>query len=104
MIFPQNANYSPISSSPENNGTYVKPPAPQLVTTSIGYVGPGTGVPSPPRPMNWNRNVPPDKLSFTMRREFEKAKEEAELIQQLRTVSIVLLSRFLVDFILILCV
>lgn len=81
----QNTNYSPTSNSPENNSTYMKPPAPQLVTTSIGYVGPGTGMPSPPRPMNWNRNVPPDKLSFTMRREFEKAKEEAELIQQLRT-------------------
>lgn len=63
---------------------YVKPPAPQLVTTSVGFVG---NSPSPPRPMTWSRNVPPDKLSFTMRREFEKAKEEAELIQQLRTVS-----------------
>lgn len=39
------------------------------------------------RSVRWGRDVPPDKLSFTMRREFEKAKEEAELIKQLRTVS-----------------
>uniref|UniRef100_A0A1B6BZY8 Calponin-homology (CH) domain-containing protein n=1 Tax=Clastoptera arizonana TaxID=38151 RepID=A0A1B6BZY8_9HEMI len=75
--------------SPENNSVngcnniYIKPVGPQLVTTTVGYVG--TGVPPSPRPMTWNRNVPPDKLSFTMRREFEKAKEEAELIQQLKT-------------------
>ncbi|XP_034231581.1 leucine-rich repeat and calponin homology domain-containing protein isoform X5 [Thrips palmi] len=37
------------------------------------------------RSVRWGRDVPPDKLSFTMRREFEKAKEEAELIKQLRT-------------------
>lgn len=38
--------------------------------------------------MRWGRDVPPDKLSFTMRREFEKAKEEAELIKLLRSVSV----------------
>lgn len=32
-------------------------------------------------------DTPFDKLQFTMRREYEKAKEEAELIRQLRTVS-----------------
>ncbi|EEB19708.1 calponin homology domain containing protein, putative [Pediculus humanus corporis] len=37
-----------------------------------------------PKPMKWNTDIPADKLSFTMRREFEKAKEEAELIEQLR--------------------
>lgn len=30
----------------------------------------------------------PEKYSFTMRREFERAKEEADLIEQLRNVSI----------------
>uniref|UniRef100_A0A1B6GPQ1 Calponin-homology (CH) domain-containing protein n=1 Tax=Cuerna arida TaxID=1464854 RepID=A0A1B6GPQ1_9HEMI len=91
VIPSRNLNYTPPppptaqDSSTTVNGcttTYVKPPAPQLLTTSLGYVGSNT---TPPRPMAWNRNVPPDKLSFTMRREFEKAKEEAELIQQLRT-------------------
>jgi len=36
--------------------------------------------------VRWGRDVPPDKLSFTMRREFEKAREEAELLKQLRMV------------------
>jgi hypothetical protein len=40
--------------------------------------------------MTWNRDVPPEKLSFTMRREFDKAREEAELIEQLRSVSFVI--------------
>lgn len=31
-------------------------------------------------------DIPFDKMQFTMRREYEKAKEEAELIRQLRTV------------------
>lgn len=31
-------------------------------------------------------DVPFDKMQFTMRREYEKAKEEAELIRQLRSV------------------
>lgn len=62
---------------------YVKPQPPQIGTSGLGILGNNA---SPPRPAAWNRNVPPDKLSFTMRREFEKAKEEAELIQQLRTV------------------
>lgn len=43
---------------------------------------------SSPRPTKWNTDIPTDKLSFTMRREFEKAKEEAELIEQLRQVSV----------------
>lgn len=30
----------------------------------------------------------PEKYSFTMRREFERAKEEADLIEQLRNVGI----------------
>lgn len=68
--------------------------------TSLSFLNSGngavnnTGTPNSPRPMAWNRNVPPDKLSFTMRREFEKAKEEAELISQLRTVCIIYCSVF----------
>lgn len=33
-----------------------------------------------------SRDIPYDKMQFTMRREYEKAKEEAELIRQLRSV------------------
>lgn len=38
------------------------------------------------RNVSWNRDVPADKLSFTMRREIDKHKEETELIAQLRKV------------------
>jgi len=46
------------------------------------------GSPKSPRSVTWNSNVP-EKYSFTMRREFERAKEEADLIEQLRNVSII---------------
>lgn len=38
------------------------------------------------RNVSWNSDIPPEKLSFTMRREFDKQKEETELLTQLRTV------------------
>ncbi|PNF42804.1 hypothetical protein B7P43_G13605 [Cryptotermes secundus] len=81
-------------------------PSPKLVTASVGYVHspvpvpasgsqhrpstlgqPGTRSPKigASRAMTWNRDIPPEKLSFTMRREFDKAREEAELIEQLRS-------------------
>lgn len=44
------------------------------------------GSPKSPRSVTWNSNMP-EKYSFTMRREFERAKEEADLIEQLRNVS-----------------
>lgn len=81
-------------------------PSPKLVTASVSYVQssvpvsasgsqhrPSTlGQPCTRSPkigtsrgMTWNRDVPPEKLSFTMRREFDKAREEAELIEQLKS-------------------
>lgn len=39
------------------------------------------------RSVSWNRDVSTEKLSFTMRREFDKHKEEEELIKQLKSVS-----------------
>lgn len=86
-------------------------PSPKLVTASVGYVHspvpvpasgsqhrpstlgqPGTRSPKigASRAMTWNRDIPPEKLSFTMRREFDKAREEAELIEQLRSVSFII--------------
>lgn len=38
------------------------------------------------RTISWNQDVPKDKMSFTMRREIDKAKEETDLINQLRNV------------------
>jgi hypothetical protein len=39
------------------------------------------------RTVSWNRDVPSDKMSFTMRREIDKQREESELLKQLRIVS-----------------
>ncbi|KAK7793711.1 hypothetical protein R5R35_007868 [Gryllus longicercus] len=86
-----------VPGSSANSGT---PGSPRLVTASIVYANSvpassngsrnpsQTGPRSPKigssRGIPWNRDVPPDKLSFTMRREFDKAREEAELTEQLR--------------------
>ncbi|KOC68095.1 Leucine-rich repeat and calponin homology domain-containing protein 3 [Habropoda laboriosa] len=63
---------------------------PRLVKTAVSYVEGSNkspsrngGSPKSPRSVTWNSNVP-EKYSFTMRREFERAKEEADLIEQLR--------------------
>ncbi|XP_023028980.1 leucine-rich-repeats and calponin homology domain protein isoform X2 [Leptinotarsa decemlineata] len=38
------------------------------------------------RNISWDHDVPTDKMSFTMRREIDKAKEETDLINQLRNI------------------
>ena len=59
----------------------------RVLRASVGYIGThprrqwGETPESPTPP-------PPDRFSFTMRREFDKAKEEAELVQQLRHVNL----------------
>lgn len=40
------------------------------------------------RNISWNKEIPTEKMSFTMRREIDKAREETDLINQLRTVSV----------------
>lgn len=48
---------------------------------------------SNPSPSIWSKNntqVTKNKLQFTMKREYERAKEEAELLKQLRHVSILI--------------
>lgn len=59
----------------------------KLLTTSVSYLK--GAAPKPPSKMAWNKDTPPDKLSFTMKREFDKQKEELDLLQQLRTVRLV---------------
>ncbi|CAB3231393.1 unnamed protein product [Arctia plantaginis] len=56
----------------------------RLLTTSVSYLK--GAAPKPPGKMAWNKDSPSDKLSFTMKREFDKQKEESDLIQQLRTI------------------
>jgi hypothetical protein len=38
------------------------------------------------RTITWNKDVPMEKMTFTMRREIDKAREETDLINQLRNV------------------
>lgn len=54
----------------------------KLLTTSVSYL---KGAPA--KQNKWNKEAVNDKLSFTMKREFDKQKEELDLLQQLRTVS-----------------
>ncbi|XP_025156329.1 leucine-rich repeat and calponin homology domain-containing protein 1 isoform X2 [Harpegnathos saltator] len=81
---------SPIKTSSSILSTNASPAhAPRLVKTAVGYVegnkspSRNGGSPKSPRSVTWNSNLP-EKYSFTMRREFERAKEEADLIDQLR--------------------
>ncbi|KAL4715171.1 hypothetical protein ACJJTC_012218 [Scirpophaga incertulas] len=66
------------SSIPRANGDGAR-----LLTTSVSYV---KGAPKPASKLPWNKDAAPDKLSFTMKREFDKQKEEEELLQQLRVI------------------
>lgn len=65
---------------------------PRLVKAAVAFVeqnikSPSINGASPKssRSVTWTNNIP-DKSTFTMRREFERAKEEADLIEQLRNV------------------
>lgn len=67
--------------------------SPRLLMTSSGFInGPTNGTVKNAngvklnRNISWNRDIPPEKINFTMRREFDKAKEESDLIDQLRNV------------------
>jgi len=42
------------------------------------------------RTVTWNHDIPTEKLSFTMRREFDRHREEIELMSQLRIVSVLI--------------
>ncbi|XP_026757386.2 leucine-rich repeat and calponin homology domain-containing protein isoform X2 [Galleria mellonella] len=57
---------------------------PKLLTTTVSYLK--GAAPKPPGKMAWNKDAAPDKLSFTMKREFDKQKEEEDLLLQLRTI------------------
>ncbi|XP_062547620.1 leucine-rich repeat and calponin homology domain-containing protein isoform X2 [Armigeres subalbatus] len=68
------------SGLPPTNGSH-KP-----LTATVGYVNNAKPGQKTNKTVSWNRDVPTDKLSFTMRREFDKQKEETELIEQLRQI------------------
>ncbi|KAL7043628.1 hypothetical protein ACKWTF_001600 [Chironomus riparius] len=56
-----------------------------LSGTTVGYVNNKSGQKTN-KTVSWNRDVSTEKLTFTMRREFDKHKEEEELIKQLRSI------------------
>uniref|UniRef100_A0A182NP00 Calponin-homology (CH) domain-containing protein n=1 Tax=Anopheles dirus TaxID=7168 RepID=A0A182NP00_9DIPT len=87
-------NNVPPSSIPKPtapNGGGLSPPvlaagSQKPLTATVGYVNNAKPGQKTNKTVSWNRDVPTEKLSFTMRREFDKQKEETELIEQLRQI------------------
>jgi len=69
---------------------YIKPSTPEIVSTPVNNLSlPMSSSPSSPNV--WSKNntqITKNKLQFTMKREYDKAREEAELVKQLRNVSV----------------
>lgn len=69
---------------------YIKPSTPEIVSTPVNNLSlPMSSSPSSPNV--WSKNntqIAKNKLQFTMKREYDKAREEAELVKQLRNVSV----------------
>ncbi|KAH8308063.1 hypothetical protein KR059_005825 [Drosophila kikkawai] len=70
-------NTSNGSGSPGATSTTIKSPVSS--TTKLGTV-------KTHRSVTWNHDIPAEKLSFTMRREFDRQREETELMSQLRSI------------------
>ncbi|XP_017777908.1 PREDICTED: leucine-rich repeat and calponin homology domain-containing protein 3 isoform X2 [Nicrophorus vespilloides] len=105
-------NHTPLNGNGMDNGKkyiqdYVKPSSPVKVVSGImshdnvpvsnGVITNGkpsspkingatksNGVKTAGRSISWNKDMPPEKMTFTMRREIDKAREETDLINQLR--------------------
>ncbi|XP_070064927.1 leucine-rich repeat and calponin homology domain-containing protein isoform X1 [Drosophila virilis] len=82
------------NSNSNNNGCTAK-----FSTSNGGATGSSTGLVKSPvsatsklgnvkthRSVTWNHDIPAEKLSFTMRREFDRQREETELMSQLRSI------------------
>ncbi|KAB0796722.1 hypothetical protein PPYR_10783 [Photinus pyralis] len=65
-----------------------KPSSPRIANTISYFNGAAKGANGlkTNRSVSWNESVPTEKISFTMRREIDKAKEESEMIDQLRNI------------------
>lgn len=66
---------------------YIKPTTPEIISTPVNNLS----LPMTPSQNVWSKNntqVTKNKLQFTMKREYDKAREEAELLKQLRDVRI----------------
>lgn len=73
-----------------NDAPYVKPCAPKTIsiTTTSSIATPGSSTSKKlSKTVSWTRDIPGgEKKNFTMRREFDRQKEESELISQLRQI------------------
>lgn len=67
----------------KSDSMYIKPSGPVSGIPTVT-----TGSKKQPKTVSWNRDLPTngDKKNFTMRREFDRQKEETELLQQLRAI------------------
>lgn len=85
------SNTSVVADTNNANVTFIngKPSSPRIANTISYFNGAAKGANGikTNRSVSWNQDVPPEKISFTMRREIDKAKEESDMIDQLRTVS-----------------
>lgn len=70
---------------------YIKPTKPEIISTPTNN-NLTLPIPSNPNSSIWPKNntqvTNKNKHQFTMKREYDKAREEAELVKQLRNVSI----------------
>ncbi|XP_022230147.2 leucine-rich repeat and calponin homology domain-containing protein isoform X1 [Drosophila obscura] len=73
------ATTSTVVSSTTISTTSVSIKSPVSSTTKLGTV-------KTHRSVTWNHDIPAEKLSFTMRREFDRQREETELMSQLRSI------------------
>lgn len=78
---------------------YIKPTTPEIISTTANNLSlPKSSNPSPnvwPK-NNAKNSTPPSKskLQFTMKREYDRAREEAELVKQLRNASVSYINLF----------
>jgi len=73
---------------------YTKPSTPEIVSTPVNNLSLPMST-NPSSPNVWSKNntqITKNKLQFTMKREYDKAREEAELVKQLRNVSVCIIS------------
>lgn len=79
---------------------YIKPTTPEIISTTANNLSlPRSSNPSPnvwPK-SNAKNSIPPSKskLQFTMKREYDRAREEAELVKQLRNASVSYIDLFI---------
>ncbi|XP_060859388.1 leucine-rich repeat and calponin homology domain-containing protein [Metopolophium dirhodum] len=88
----QESIYKGKVQNPDNNydqkdiRPYTKPSTPEIVSTPVNNLSLPMST-NPSSPNVWSKNntqITKNKLQFTMKREYDKAREEAELVKQLR--------------------